>query len=109
MTSSTITRARGALLGFACGDALGTTVEFHSRAAAQRRKGDAWPRDLVGGGPFRLLPGQVTDDTELMLALARSIVRCGRYDEDDAARAYLRWFESGPFDCGMATRAVFGG
>jgi ADP-ribosylglycohydrolase len=109
MTSSRIARARGALLGFACGDALGTTVEFHNKAAAQRRKDDAWPRDLVGGGPFRLLPGQVTDDTELMLALARSILRCGRYDEDDAARAYLRWFESGPFDCGMATRAAFAG
>lgn len=108
MTSSTIARARGALLGFACGDALGTTVEFHSRAAVQRRKDDAWPRDLVGGGPFRLLPGQVTDDTELMLALARSIVRCGRYDNEEAARSYLRWFASGPFDCGMATRAAFG-
>lgn len=44
MTSAAIARARRASLGFASGDALGTTVEFHDKASAQRRKVDAWPR-----------------------------------------------------------------
>ncbi len=45
-------RYRGALLGLAVGDALGTTLEF-------KRPGTFEPiTDMVGGGPFRLKPGQ---------------------------------------------------
>ena len=41
-------RARGALLGLAVGDALGTTLEFTAK--------DSYPplTTMVGGGPFRL-------------------------------------------------------
>lgn len=82
-------RFRGCLLGLACGDAVGTTVEF-------------WPRgsfppltDLVGGGPFRLRPGEWTDDTSMALCLASSLVELGRFDPADQIRRYLRWFEEG--------------
>ncbi len=45
-------RARGALLGLAAGDAVGTTVEFC-------RPGTFTPvTDMVGGGPFQLAAGQ---------------------------------------------------
>jgi ADP-ribosylglycohydrolase len=60
---------RGALLGLAIGDALGTTVEF---------KGPGTFRpitDIVGGGPFNLKPGEWTDDTSMALCLAESLVR----------------------------------
>ncbi|MGI5863844.1 MAG: ADP-ribosylglycohydrolase family protein [Myxococcales bacterium] len=60
-------RALGALLGQAAGDALGTTVEFESRQAIARRYPQGL-REIVGGGPFGLKPGQITDDTELALA-----------------------------------------
>lgn len=102
-------RARGTMWGQAVGDALGTTVEFRDERQIAARAPDDWPRELIGQGPFSLLPGQITDDTELALALARSLVRRGRYDEDDAAASYVRWFRSEPFDCGMATRQAFGG
>ncbi len=101
-------RARGALWGQAVGDALGTTVEFCSAARIARRPPDAWPKELIGEGPFLLVPGQITDDTELALSLARSLVKQGRYDPEDAAAAYVRWRTSGPFDCGMATDQAFG-
>ena len=57
-------RAVGALVGLAVGDALGTTLEFKAR--------DTYPHltDMVGGGPFRLNPGEWTDDTAMALALA---------------------------------------
>lgn len=100
-------RARGTLLGQAIGDALGTTVEFQTR----ERIAQTYPkglRDLVGGGPFHLLPGQITDDTELALALARSLAHCRRYDDDDVARAYVDWFRSHPFDVGGTTAIAFG-
>lgn len=102
-------RARGTLWGQAVGDALGTTVEFQDELGIATREPGPWPEALVGLGPFRLLPGQVTDDTELALALARSLVRRGAWDADDVAASYVRWFHSDPFDCGFATRQAFGG
>ena len=45
-----LNRARGALLGLAVGDALGTTLEFSRR--------DTLPHhtEMTGGGPFNLQP-----------------------------------------------------
>ena len=64
-------RARGALLGLATGDALGTTLEF-------KRRGTFEPiTDMVGGGPFGLQPGQWTDDTSMALCLAESLIALG--------------------------------
>ncbi|MBE2254478.1 MAG: ADP-ribosylglycohydrolase family protein [Myxococcus sp.] len=102
-----LNRARGVLWGQAVGDALGTTVEFE-RADAIAARHPTGHRELVGGGPFGLLPGQITDDTELALCLARSLAAQGRYDEDDAAGRYLAWCLGGPPDCGGTTRRAFG-
>lgn len=102
-------RARGVLLGQAVGDALGTTVEFQSpESIGARDAGDGWPGRIVGGGPFGVAPGQVTDDTELALALACSLVERGRYDADAVAGAYVAWRRSEPWDCGQATHQAFG-
>jgi len=98
-------RAIGALLGLAVGDAVGTTLEFKAR--------DSYPRltDMVGGGPFRLKPGQWTDDTSMALALADSLVACGQLDERDLMERFCRWHEEGAysstgtcFDIGITTR-----
>ena len=63
-----IDRYRGALLGLAAGDALGTTVEF-------RPPGTFDPlTDIVGGGPFDLAAGEWTDDTSMALCLAESLL-----------------------------------
>lgn len=82
-------RARGALLGLACGDAVGTTVEFSPR-------GSFTPlRDMVGGGPFNLRPGEWTDDTSMALCLAESLLQCRGFDAEDQMRRYVRWFREG--------------
>lgn len=85
----TIDRFRGALLGLACGDAVGTTVEFKARGSF------APVSDMVGGGPFRLKPGEWTDDTSMALCLATSLVECGQFDAADQMRRYCRWMETG--------------
>jgi len=80
---------RGALLGMAAGDALGTTLEF-------KPPGTFEPiTDMVGGGPFRLAPGQWTDDTSMALCLAASLVECGGFDPDDQMQRYVRWWREG--------------
>jgi len=82
-------RFRGALLGLATGDALGTTLEF-------RPPGTFSPiTDIIGGGPFRLEPGQWTDDTSLALCLAESLVTTGRFDPVDQLTRYCRWWREG--------------
>jgi ADP-ribosyl-[dinitrogen reductase] hydrolase len=58
---------------------------------------------MVGGGCWRVAPGQITDDGELALCLARSLAGARTVDRDKIARAYVDWFNSGPFDCGNAT------
>jgi ADP-ribosyl-[dinitrogen reductase] hydrolase len=86
-------RAVGALLGLAVGDAVGTTLEFAAR--------DSRPplTDMVGGGPFRLAPGQWTDDTAMALALADSLLARGGLDEQDLLRRFLAWYERGAYSC----------
>jgi ADP-ribosyl-[dinitrogen reductase] hydrolase len=65
-------RYRGALLGLAVGDALGTTLEF-------RAPGTFKPIDgIIGGGPFGLQPGQWTDDTSMALMPGRKLDREGK-------------------------------
>lgn len=86
-------RAIGALLGLACGDAVGTTLEFKSR--------DTYPAltDMVGGGPFGLKPGQWTDDTAMALALAESLAERGGLDEQDLLARFSDWWRNGTYSC----------
>jgi ADP-ribosyl-[dinitrogen reductase] hydrolase len=82
-------RFRGCLLGLAVGDAVGTTLEF-------RPKGSFTPiADMIGGGPFRLAPGQWTDDTSMALCLATSLLECRSFDADDQMQRYCRWRDDG--------------
>ena len=97
-------RYRGALLGLATGDALGTTLEFSA-------PGSFTPiTDIVGGGPFLLKPAQWTDDTSMALCLAESLIECRGFDPVDQLQRYVRWWRKGHlsstgicFDIGMTT------
>jgi ADP-ribosyl-[dinitrogen reductase] hydrolase len=82
-------RWRGAMLGLAVGDAVGTTVEFTSPDSFEPMT------DMVGGGPFGLEPGQWTDDTSMALCLAESLIECGGFDARDQMRRYVRWYRDG--------------
>ena len=101
-----VDRAQGCLLGQLVGDALGSMVEFMSARDIAR----LYPHGLREIGPSPVhgtIAGQPTDDSELALALARSLVARGGYDEEDVAGAYTDWLESGPFDKGgTITRAT---
>ena len=89
MSTSTEERYLGCLLGLACGDAVGTTVEFKPRGSFEPLT------DMVGGGPFRLEPGQWTDDTSMALCLGTSLLVCDGFDPADQMRRYVRWWRDG--------------
>lgn len=86
---NSLERFRGCLLGLATGDAVGTTVEFQSRGSFVPVK------DMVGGGPFNLKPGQWTDDTSMALCLATSLIEIGQFDAIDQMNRYCNWYEHG--------------
>jgi len=102
-----IDKYKGCLVGLAIGDALGTTLEF-------QRPGSFTPiTDIIGGGPFRLKPGQWTDDTSMALCLAESLVECHGFDPRDQMDRYIQWYREGHlsstgtcFDIGNATRVA---
>ncbi|MGD0624981.1 MAG: ADP-ribosylglycohydrolase family protein [Thermodesulfobacteriota bacterium] len=82
-------RYTGCLIGLAVGDALGTTLEF-------KRPGTFKPiKDMVGGGPFGLKPGEWTDDTSMALCLAESLIECKSFDPKDQMKRYLKWYREG--------------
>jgi len=97
-----VDRARAALLGVAVGDALGATTEFMTPAEIRDRYGVL--REIVGGGWLKLVPGQVTDDTEMTLCVARGIARSGRWDLGPIADRFAHWLSGDPADVGITCR-----
>lgn len=96
-------RARGCLAGLLAGDSLGALVEFRDPAwIAENFPGGL--RELENGGAWNTLAGQPTDDGEMALHLARSLVREGGFREEAVLEAYRGWLRSGPFDVGTTTR-----
>lgn len=101
---SELGRFRGCLLGLACGDAVGTTVEFKVRGTFKPIT------DMVGGGPFNLKVGEWTDDTSMALCLTTSLIERGQFDAKDQVEKYCLWMNTGYlssngrcFDIGGAT------
>jgi ADP-ribosyl-[dinitrogen reductase] hydrolase len=96
------------MLGLAVGDAIGTTLEFK----VPNRLGYG-QREMVGGGPFKLKPGEWTDDTSMALCLAESLIRHPYLNPNDLMKTFSEWYRDGLFsvtgkcfDIGNQTRAA---
>lgn len=110
-------RARGALLGLAVGDALGAAVEFRRPGSFAPLQRDAftpaaWARHP---NPHRLRAGQWTDDTSMALCLGQSLVEAGVVDPAHQLGLYRQWAFGAPslwsstgacFDIGRQTHAA---
>jgi ADP-ribosylglycohydrolase len=91
-------RATGAVLGLALGDALGAPFEFR-RAHQIPSPLPAFEREWMG-----MPPGTWTDDTAMARNLLRSLVARGGFDADDVVRRHLEWLGTLPPDVGNQTR-----
>ena len=94
--------ARGAYLGLAIGDALGATVEFMTPREIVHAHGQH--KDIRGGGWLNLKSGQITDDSEMSLALGRAILLEGGFRARTIAQAFDEWLKSKPIDVGHTVR-----
>lgn len=95
-------RARAAFIGLAVGDSLGAPVEFMTTGEIHAKYGVL--REIVGGGWLRLKPGQVTDDTEMSLCVARAIDATGGWSLQRVAEEFAAWLRTKPVDVGDTCR-----
>ena len=91
-------RIAGALYGVAVGDALGAPLEFMSAEAIAHAYGTV--REMIGGGWLNVEPGEVTDDTQMTLAVAYGILECPEKPVEGIGMRFIKWMESGPKDVG---------
>lgn len=97
-------RAAGAIVGMACGDALGAPYEFDGPYAADM------PVEMKGGGPFGWAPGEWTDDTSMAIPLLELATAGDRMRNDNLAPVVLAWLDwmRDAKDVGNQTSAVLG-
>lgn len=100
-------RIKGGLFGVAIGDALGGTTEFMSPAEIKAKHG--YLTDIVGGGVWRLEPGEVTDDTMMTLCVAEGLLEDPQAPVDAIGRRFLEWYRTQPKDIGTIIRCVLAG
>ncbi|WP_084769979.1 ADP-ribosylglycohydrolase family protein [Streptomyces sp. MOE7] len=100
-----IQRAAGAVVGSAVGDALGGPFEFGPQGAFSAR----FPvpgagGEMCGGGGWD--PGEATDDTQMAVLVAESLLERGGLDLPDIFARFQRWAASEPKDIGLQTEDV---
>src|SRR5688572_28182746 len=104
-------RVAGALVGSAVGDALGAPFEFGpaDRFSARFPSPARGARtEMCGGGSLGWEPGEFTDDTQMALLVASSLVERGGLGEADMFERFRAWAAADPPDIGNQTRAVLG-
>ena len=102
-------RVAGALVGSAVGDALGAPFEFGPPGQFGARfpvPARGSKTEMCGGGSLNWAPGEFTDDTQMALLVAESLLENDGLDETDLFGRFVRWAEAEPPDIGNQTRAV---
>jgi ADP-ribosyl-[dinitrogen reductase] hydrolase len=99
----------GMLEGVAIGDALGAAHEFKASKAIYTGSLEHKPEFFTRfQGKKHMVVGQFTDDTEMTLTLARSLVRNKKYNKNDVILSYEKWANSCS-TLGKNTRYLFKG
>ncbi|MFJ3974362.1 ADP-ribosylglycohydrolase family protein [Streptomyces sp. NPDC090021] len=100
MTGPTrLDRAVGAVLGSAAGDALGAPYEFGPAGQLSARG-----EEMRGGGGWD--PGEATDDTQMAVLVAESLLERDGLELADVFARFRRWAAGQPKDIGLQTEVV---
>jgi len=102
--TSKLSRFEGAMLGVAVGDALGAPLEFMEAQEIKSKYGTV--RDMLGGGWLNTAPGEVTDDTQMTLAVAAGILTNPHEPIPAVGRQFIGWYKTNPKDIGNACKAA---
>lgn len=108
MSDIDVHRAIGAVVGSAVGDALGAPFEFGPAGRYSARfpepvlTGDG---EMVGGGSFGWSAGAFTDDMQMAILQAESLIDCRGFDGADLFDRFRTWAVDAP-DVGLQTRAA---
>lgn len=97
-------RIHGALVGVAVGDALGGPLEFMTAETINEKHGRV--TEMIGGGWLNLKPGEITDDTQMTLAVARGIIEDPNAPVTAIGRNFIKWYNSKPKDVGGTCAAA---
>ncbi|NGO48627.1 ADP-ribosylglycohydrolase family protein [Streptomyces ureilyticus] len=98
-------RALGAVLGSAVGDALGAPFEFGPEGTFSARfPSPGGGGEMCGGGGWD--PGEATDDTQMAVLVGESLLECRGLELADIFRRFQRWAVSEPKDIGLQTEDV---
>lgn len=92
-------RAVGAVLGSAAGDALGAPYEFGPAGELSERG-----EEMRGGGGWD--PGEATDDTQMAVLVAESLLERDGLELPDVFARFQRWAAGQPKDIGLQTEDV---
>lgn len=80
----------GGLFGLACGDALGATLENQNKEEDNQY---GYLKEIVGGGIFDLKPGDITDDTLLMLCVANGILKNPENPKENIGEEFIKIYK----------------
>ena len=98
--AQTFDRLAGVAVGAAVGDAFGMPLEFGPPRALDRLV-----KEMTIG---RMPAGSFTDDTEMALALAESLLAQRPLNPADLAARFVDWYRTSPPDVGVHTAQVLG-
>lgn len=98
-------KIKGGLFGVAIGDALGGTTEFMTKEEIKEQYNSV--TELIGGGYWRLKPGETTDDTAMTIAVAKGIISNFNNPIEEIGKQFIIWRNSNPKDIGMTIQTVF--
>lgn len=99
-----LSRYLGCLIGLATGDALGAPVEHVPPGEIRAKYGVL--TEMVGGGWLFVAPGEPTDDTQLAVAVATSLVERQGFDPVDLAKRFVDWASTSPKDVSNTMRVA---
>lgn len=95
-------RVGGCLVGLAIGDALGAPLEFTSRREVRTRYPQGL-REMMSSTLWK--KGEYTDDTQMALLIAESLLQSKGFEASDLAQRFQTWARTAK-DVGIQTRAV---